>query len=125
MYVGTLSIYLAGVKKPAPAGKPVEQKPKEKVWTKEDDMARKIQTKYRQYRAKKLLEKKKQEKQEYDDLMDKLEKEVLTVYIIWARFARKLDFVACKQQRHIPTFVPDLGQSNQCLVICSLKSVKA
>ena len=55
----------------------MEQKPKEKVWTKEDDMARKIQTKYRQYRAKKLLEKKKQEKQEYDDLMDKLEKEVL------------------------------------------------
>ena len=40
-------------------------------------MARKIQTKYRQYRAKKLLEKKKREKQEYDDLMDKLEKEVL------------------------------------------------
>ena len=74
----------------------MEQKPKEKVWTKEDDMARKIQTKYRQYRAKKLLEKKKQEKQEYDDLMDKLEKEVL-ILLFWAPNERKLDFVACTQ----------------------------
>ena len=74
----------------------MEQKPKEKVWTKEDDMARKIQTKYRQYRAKKLLEKKKQEKQEYDDLMDKLEKEVL-ILLFWAPYERKLDFVACNQ----------------------------
>ena len=65
----------AGAKKGA-LEKPAEQKPKEKVWTKEDDMARQIQTKYRQYRAKKELEKKKKEKQDYDDLMDKLEKEV-------------------------------------------------
>ena len=40
-------------------------------------MARKIQTKFRQYRAKKMLEKKKQEKQDYEDLMEKLEKEVV------------------------------------------------
>ena len=48
-------------------------------------MARKIQTKYRQYRAKKLLEKKKKEKQDYEDLMEKLEKEVLkhTNFILW------------------------------------------
>ena len=39
-------------------------------------MARRIQTKYRQYRAKKLLEKKKKEKQDYEELMEKLEKEV-------------------------------------------------
>lgn len=54
---------------------PAPEKPKEKVWTEKDDAARKIQTKYRQYRAKKVLEKKKKEKLEYDDLMDKLEKE--------------------------------------------------
>lgn len=52
------------------------EKPKEKVWTKEDDAARKIQTKYRQYRAKKVLDKKKKEKEEYNELMDRLEKEV-------------------------------------------------
>ena len=64
-----------GAKKGVPE-KPAEKKPKEKVWTPEDDMARKIQTKYRQYRAKKQLEKKKKEKQDYEDLMEKLEKEV-------------------------------------------------
>lgn len=47
------------------------------MWTEKDDAARKIQTKYRQYRAKKALEKKKKEKQDYNDLMEKLEKEVL------------------------------------------------
>ena len=68
--------FIVGAKKPATGGKPAEQKPKEKVWTKEDDMARRIQTKYRQHRAKKLLEKKKKEKQDYEELMEKLEKEV-------------------------------------------------
>lgn len=67
---GTILVYLGTKKTGAP------EKPKEKVWTKDDDAARKIQTKYRQYRAKKVLEKKKKEKQDYDELMDKLEKEV-------------------------------------------------
>ena len=53
------------------------EKPKKKEWTKEDDAARKIQTKYRQFTAKKNLEKKKKEKEEYEELMEKLEKEVL------------------------------------------------
>jgi predicted nucleotide-binding protein len=56
--------------------KKAPEKPKEKVWTEKDDAARKIQTKFRQYRAKKALEKKKKEKEDYNDLMDKLEKEV-------------------------------------------------
>lgn len=56
-------------------------KPKEKVWTKQDDAARTIQTRFRQYRAKKVLEKKKKEKVEYDELMDKLEKEVKSTSI--------------------------------------------
>lgn len=57
-------------------GKPAEPaKPKAKVWTEKDDAACKIQTKYRQFRAKKALDKKKKEKQEYEELMDKLEKE--------------------------------------------------
>ena len=59
-----------------PTENAAQQKPKEKVWTKEDDMARKIQTKFRQYRAKKALEKKKKEKEEYEELMERLEKEV-------------------------------------------------
>ncbi|RUS72886.1 hypothetical protein EGW08_019346 [Elysia chlorotica] len=51
------------------------EKPKKNEWTKEDDAARKIQTKYRQFTAKKNLEKKKKEKEEYEELMEKLEKE--------------------------------------------------
>lgn len=68
----------SGAKKPgaAPAkGKQEPAKPKEKVWTKQDDAARTIQSKYRQFRSKKLLEKKKKEKQDYEDLMNKLEQE--------------------------------------------------
>ncbi|XP_060605886.1 IQ motif and ankyrin repeat domain-containing protein 1-like [Ruditapes philippinarum] len=60
---------------PAQGAKKAPEKPKEKVWTEKDDAARKIQTKFRQYRAKKALEKKKKEKEDYNDLMDKLEKE--------------------------------------------------
>ncbi|XP_012942165.1 IQ motif and ankyrin repeat domain-containing protein 1 isoform X2 [Aplysia californica] len=59
-----------------PAGKtdkPAE--PKKKAWTPQDEAARKIQTKARQFLAKKEIEKKKKEKQDYEDLMDKLEKE--------------------------------------------------
>ncbi|XP_048763546.2 IQ motif and ankyrin repeat domain-containing protein 1-like isoform X2 [Ostrea edulis] len=57
-------------------GKPADPpKPKAKVWTEKDDAALRIQTKYRQYRAKKMLEKKKKDKEEYEELMDRLEKE--------------------------------------------------
>lgn len=50
------------------------------MWTEKDDAALQIQTKYRQFRAKKALDKKKKEKQEYEELMDKLEKEVSTTH---------------------------------------------
>lgn len=50
------------------------------MWTEKDHAALKIQTKYRQFRAKKALDKKKKEKQEYEELMDKLEKEVSTTH---------------------------------------------
>lgn len=61
-----------------PGGKQTEAaKPKARVWTKQDDAARTIQTKYRQHLAKKLLARKKKEKQDYNDLMDKLEKEAV------------------------------------------------
>ncbi|CAD5125234.1 DgyrCDS13477 [Dimorphilus gyrociliatus] len=46
-----------------------------KKWTKEDDAASKIQREIRHFLAKKSLQKKKQEKLEYEELMDKLEKE--------------------------------------------------
>lgn len=70
----------AGVKRGEAAaprkGKAAEPaKPKERVWTAKDDAARKIQTKVRQFLAKKKLEKKKKEKQDYEELMDKIEKE--------------------------------------------------
>ncbi|KAJ8305741.1 hypothetical protein KUTeg_016286 [Tegillarca granosa] len=51
-------------------------KPKEKVWTKEDDAARTIQTKVRQHLAKKKLKELKKKKEEYEELMLNLEKEV-------------------------------------------------
>ena len=50
------------------------------MWTKQDDAARTIQTKFRQFRSKKILEKKKKEKQEYNNLMDKLEQEVKILF---------------------------------------------
>ena len=56
--------------------KPAEVKPAVKKWTAQDEAACKIQTKARQFLAKKALERKKKEKQEYHALMDKLEQEV-------------------------------------------------
>ncbi|XP_028518962.1 putative IQ motif and ankyrin repeat domain-containing protein [Exaiptasia diaphana] len=50
-------------------------KPKGPVWTKDDDHARTIQKYVRRYLAKKKLEKLKKEKQDFDDLMEKLQKE--------------------------------------------------
>ena len=55
---------------------------KKPVWTPEDESARKIQTAARGYLARKELKKLQKEKEEYEELMDKLEKEVnLTFYI--------------------------------------------
>ncbi len=75
---------VGGAKKGAPSkDKPgsAKAKPKEKVWTKEDEAARKIQTMGRGYIARKQLKILKQKKQEYEELMDKLEKEVRSQYI--------------------------------------------
>ncbi|KAL3869152.1 hypothetical protein ACJMK2_041866 [Sinanodonta woodiana] len=58
--------------KPGKESTPQSQK---KVWTKEDEAAKKIQKQVRQFLAKKQLEKKRKEKMVYDELMDKLEKE--------------------------------------------------
>lgn len=77
-----------GVKK-APAA---QEKPKEKVWTPQDEAARKIQCTFRQYRAKKALEKKKKEKEDYDELMDKLEKEAFVKMV-------KMEQEKAEQQR--------------------------
>jgi hypothetical protein len=76
------SIVAAAKKAAAPVakGKPVKQDaPKEtaKKWTKEDEAARKIQCLVRNFLSKRALEKKKKEKEEYDELMDRLEKEVI------------------------------------------------
>ena len=49
---------------------------KKRQWTKEDDMARKIQTAFRGYRCRKFLLQLKRKKEEYDELMSKLEKDV-------------------------------------------------
>ncbi|GFS01435.1 FAM83H antisense RNA 1 (head to head) [Elysia marginata] len=77
--VGTVTPKSSGtsLKKVSSNTKPAtkNEKPKKKEWTKEDDAARKIQTKYRQFTAKKAIEKKRKEKEEYEELMEKLEKE--------------------------------------------------
>lgn len=78
---GLKSFAVTGKGKTVPATKgksasKAEASPKQKAWTKEDDAARKIQTKIRQYLARKSLQKKKKEKQDYEDLMDRLEREV-------------------------------------------------
>jgi len=62
--------------KTTPSKKPDETKTNKNKWTKEDDAARKIQTIIRGYLGRKALERAKKEKQEYEDLMDKLEREV-------------------------------------------------
>ncbi|XP_021375352.1 putative IQ motif and ankyrin repeat domain-containing protein [Mizuhopecten yessoensis] len=71
----------AGVKRggaagPAAAkGKAEPAKPKAKVWTKQDEAAKKIQTQIRVFLARKTVARKRKEKQDYDELMDKIEKE--------------------------------------------------
>ena len=71
-----------GGKKGAPAkGKDIPVKPKERVWTKEDDAARKIQTEMRRFLAKKELSKRKKQKEDYEEMMSNLEKEVSTLHI--------------------------------------------
>ena len=69
----------SGAKKGAAPAKGKAEAPKKKVWGPQDDAARKIQTYYRRHLAKKDLAKKKKEKEEYNELMDKLEKEVSSV----------------------------------------------
>lgn len=58
------------------AKKQSDTKPAVKKWTKEDEAARVIQTAARGYLGRKTLEKMKKEKQDYEDTMDKLEREV-------------------------------------------------
>ena len=69
----------AGAKgKPAAAGAAKKQAaPPAKKWTPQDEAARKIQRHIRRFLAQRKLIKLKKEKQDYDDLMDRLEKEVL------------------------------------------------
>lgn len=71
-----------GSKKPASnakvtsnPGKAVE-KPPVKKWTEQDEAAKKIQTVVRGFLGRRALKKLKQEKEDYEDLMDKLEREV-------------------------------------------------
>ena len=58
-----------------PDKKDVKQVQK-KRWTKEDDAALKIQRVVRQFLARRRLARKKKEKKEYEELMDKLERDV-------------------------------------------------
>ena len=67
----------AGASTPAKKGGKAATTPKAPVWTPQDEAAKKIQTKARQFLAKKALERKKKEKQEYEELMNKLEHEVI------------------------------------------------
>lgn len=60
--------------KSGPTAKTVS-KPVKPVWTKEDDMARKIQSCFRGYRCRKLLLTLRQKKEQYEQMMDRLEKE--------------------------------------------------
>ena len=61
---------------PAKAAPKKEEKPPAKKWTPQDEAARKIQTKIRQFLAKAALRKLKKARQDYEDLMERLEKEV-------------------------------------------------
>ena len=58
--------------------KPETQAHKKK-WTKEDDAAVKIQFAVRRFLAEKRLARKKKEKEDYDELMDKLERDASTL----------------------------------------------
>ncbi len=80
-------LFLIGAKKgAAPAkgkntAKDAQKKP-EKKWSKEDDAARMIQTQIRGYLARKKLQMKKKDKQNYEELMEKLEKEVSCDFLL-------------------------------------------
>ena len=56
-----------------------EKDVQKKKWTKEDDAAVKIQFAIRRFLAEKRLARKKKEKEEYDELMDKLERDASTL----------------------------------------------
>jgi len=51
-----------------------------KKWTREDEAASKIQKHVRRFLAKQQLARRKKERADYEELMDKLEKEVLFCY---------------------------------------------
>ncbi|KAK2170227.1 hypothetical protein NP493_1134g01036 [Ridgeia piscesae] len=63
-----------------------EVKPVQKKWTKEDDAMLKIQCAVRQFLARRRLAKKKKEKEEYNELMDKLERDA---YVQLAKMERE------------------------------------
>ena len=56
------------------------KKEEKKKWTPEDEAARKIQTMVRGKLARNKLEGEKKKKKEYEEEMDRLEKEVITIY---------------------------------------------
>lgn len=58
------------------APKEESAKPAVKKWTKEDEAAKKIQTSIRGFLGRRKLLHLRKEKQDYDDLMDKLERDV-------------------------------------------------
>lgn len=53
-----------------------DKKDVKKVWSAEDEMAKRIQAYYRRYRSRKLKLELKRKKEEYDNLMEKLQREV-------------------------------------------------
>lgn len=75
----------AAAKKPnvkAAPSKTEKVKPVEKKWTEEDEAAKKIQTTIRGFLGRRKLLHLKNKKQEYEDLMDKLERDVSYANII-------------------------------------------
>lgn len=62
------------VKTKSPTAKD-EKKDVKKIWSKEDEMAKRIQTFYRRYRSKKLKLELKRKEEEYNNLMEKLQRE--------------------------------------------------
>ncbi|KAL5457168.1 hypothetical protein EMCRGX_G034412 [Ephydatia muelleri] len=64
-----------GVKTKSPTAKDEKKDVGKKVWTKEDDMAKRIQIFYRHYRSKKLKLELRKKEEEYNNLMEKLQRE--------------------------------------------------
>jgi len=74
-----------------------------KKWTREDEAACKIQKHVRRFLAKRQLARKKEEHADYEELMDKLEKEVsLLLAIILLIF---LIYLPCGPKKPTPWFI--------------------